>query len=230
MAQATTRRTGALTRERALAAAVELADREGIDAVSMRHLATQLGVVPMALYKHVTNKDDLLSGMVDVLIAEYDPPSPGGDWKQSVRSRILSARDVLERHPWARTVFESRTKRTPAVLGYMDSLAGMFISGGLSPDLTHHGMHALGHRIWGFSPEGFDDPDALPVPEDPHEREAMIAYVSQTYPSILAIAKASSDGVPDGARCDEQFEFEFTLDLLLEAFQRLHDAGWMSCR
>ena len=221
-----------VTRERALAEAVALADAEGIDAVSMRRLAARLDVVPMALYKHLTNKDDLLDGMVATLIASYDPPAPELGWKDAVRAQILSARRVLLTHPWARQVIETRTTRTPQVLGYMDRLSGLFIDGGFTPDLTHHAMQALGHRIWGVSPEAFDDPDSLQPPADPAARLAMFEMVRQTYPYIAMIALDSAGGdltrVGDG--CDEQFEFEFTLDLLLDAFERLHEAGWSSRR
>ncbi|PJJ65082.1 TetR/AcrR family transcriptional regulator [Compostimonas suwonensis] len=229
MAENATSARPALTRGRACAAGVALADVEGIDAVSMRNLAARLEVSPMALYKHVRDKEDLLGGMIDIVIASYDTPRPGVDWKQGVRARILSARRALLQHPWARRVIEASTTRTPTVLAYMDSLAGMFMAGGLSVDLTHHAMHALGHRIWGFSPEAFDDPDALAVPDDPAEQEAMLRHVSETYPHILAIALGNTDasGAP-GSGCDEQSEFEFTLDLLLDAFDRLHAAGWSS--
>jgi AcrR family transcriptional regulator len=199
----------------------------------MRNLASQLGVVPMALYKHVVNKEDLLDGMVDAVIAGYDPPAADGDWKRAVRSRILSARDTLLAHPWARQVIESRTRRTPTVLAHMDTLAGTFIAGGFSVDLTHHAMHALGHRIFGFSPEAFDDPTAAPpLPADPDEQEAMLRRMAETYPNIVAIALDATDGDPSaiGQGCDEQFEFEFTLDLLLDAFERLHESGWSSRR
>lgn len=219
-----------VTRDRALAEAVALADAEGIEAVSMRRLAARLDVVPMALYKHVQNKEDLLDGLVDTLIASYDPPHPELEWKAAVRAQILSARRVLLTHPWIRQVIETRTTRTPQVLGYMDRLSGLFIEGGLSPDLTHHAMHALGHRIWGFSPEAFDDPDSLQPPADPDQRQAMFDMVQATYPYIALIALDSADGdlTRLGARCDEQFEFEFTLDLLLDAFERLHETGWRS--
>lgn len=212
-----------LTRDRALREAVALADAEGLEAVSMRHLAARLDVVPMALYKHVANKDDLLGGMIDTLIDMYDPPG-GTDWQQAVRGRILSARRVLLAHPWARRAIESRTTRTPTVLAYMDSLSGEFLAGGFSADLTHHVMHALGHRIWGFSPEAFDDPDALALPDDAAGQQAMIGEVRRRYPSIVAMFEAS------GGHCDEQYEFEFTLDLLLAAFGRLHETGWQSAR
>ena len=146
-----------LSRDRVLAAAVALADEVGIEALSMRRLAQELGVVPMALYKHVANKEELLDGMVDALVSEIDPPVRDAGWKDAVRLRVLSARRALLRHPWARQVLESRTNKTPAVLGYMDSFIGMFLAGGFSVDLTHHVMHALGSRMWGFTQELFDD-------------------------------------------------------------------------
>lgn len=223
-----------LNRARALEAAVALADESGIDSVSMRNLAARLGVVPMALYKHVANKDDLLGGMVDAVIAEYDLEAPtAADWKEGVRGRVLSARRALGRHPWARQVIETRTTRTPSVLGYMDALAGVFIAGGFSPDLTHHVMHVLGHRIWGFSPEAFDESHTAPGPplvdptSDPQRQQEMIARMQQAYPHIVAIALAASEGDAArlGAGCDEQFEFEFALDLLLDSFERLLRAG-----
>lgn len=222
-----------LNRERVLQAAVGLADQAGIAAVSMRGLAQQLGVVPMALYKHVADKDELLDGMVDVVIGEIDPPGPGLDWKSAVRQRILSARRAVLRHPWARQAIESRTNRTTAVLRYMDSLAGAFHTGGFSADLTHHVMHALGNRIWGFSPELFSEPE----PEDrqplsPEALEAMAREFAKEYPNILAIAMSATEGDLSGVGrgCDEQFEFEFALDLLLDGVERLHRQGWTSAQ
>ena len=101
-----------LNRDRVLAGAVALADEAGIGAVSMRRLAQHLGVVPMALYKHVADKDELLDGMVDVVLAEIAPPDPSLGWKDAVRQRLLSARRAVLRHPWARQAIESRTRRT----------------------------------------------------------------------------------------------------------------------
>src|SRR5215210_1141474 len=96
-----------LNRERVLRAAVALADDAGIAALSMRSLAQELGVVPMALYKHVANKEELLDGMVEVIVGEIDPPMHGADWKAAIRQRILSARQSLLRHRWASQVVES---------------------------------------------------------------------------------------------------------------------------
>jgi AcrR family transcriptional regulator len=211
----------ALNRERVLRAAVEQADEIGIAGVSMRRLAQHLGVVPMALYKHVADKDELIGGMVDLVIAEFEPPDPGRPWRDDIRQRVLSARRAVRKHPWARQAIESRTRRTPAVLAYMDSLAGAFRRGGFTVDLTHHLMHALGNRIWGFSPEMFDESQGGDAPApDPQE-------FARRYPHILEIAMDAMRQRP-GASCDEQFEFEFALDLLLDGAERLRRRGWSS--
>jgi AcrR family transcriptional regulator len=226
-------RRAPLSRDRVLRTAVALADDAGIASVSMRGLAQELGVVPMALYKHVANKDELLDGMVDVVIEEIEPGDPRLAWKGAVRQRVLAARRAVLRHPWARQAIESRTRRTPTVLAYMDSLAGTFRTGGFSADLTHHAMHALGNRIWGFSPELFDEPPGQERPTPTaEERAAQGAEFARRFPHILEIAMAATDGDLSGAGqgCDEQFEFEFALDLLLDGFDRLRLAGWTSRR
>jgi AcrR family transcriptional regulator len=214
--------------DRVLRTAVSLADRSGIDTLSMRSLAQELGVVPMALYKHVANKEQLLDGMVDVIVGEIDPPGTGGGWKAVVRRRILSARKVLLRHPWASRVIESRTSPTPVVLDYIESLTGMFRAGGLSPELTHQVMHTLGSRMWGFTQELFP----APPPADAAAQEAMARALAARYPHILEIAGAAvhRKGSIVGPGCDDQFEFEFALDLLLDGFERLHRRAWKPSR
>ena len=216
-----------LSRERVLRAAVSLADDSGIDAVSMRRLAQDLGVVPMALYKHVANKEELLDGMVDLIVGEMDPPDPGAEWQDAIRRRILSARRSLLRHRWASQVVESRTHASPVVLDYMNSLIGMFRAGGFSVDLTHHVMHALGTRMWGFTQEVFPTPAP---PADPEARAAMFGQFAARYPHIIEMATASAHDAESavGGGCDDQFEFEFSLDLLLDGFDRLHRQGWSS--
>lgn len=217
-----------LTRRAVLSAGVHLADREGIDAVSMRRLADTLGVVPMALYKHVTDKEDLLDGMVDAVIGEFpaDEPDSGGEaaWKPAIRHTVLAARRIVASHPWARGALETRTRRSPAVLGYMEALTSCFLRGGVSPDLTHHAMHALGNRIWGFSPELFNDPGRPGDRTRPAERSPDPA----DYPGIVAVAADAAARRPGAVSCDEDFEFGFALDLILDAVERLHTAGWSS--
>jgi AcrR family transcriptional regulator len=208
-----------LTRERVLRTAVKLADRGGIESLSMRKLAQALDVVPMALYRHVANKEELLDGMLDVVVGEIDPPVPEVDWKTAIRRRILSARRALLRYPWASRVMESRTDPTPTVLGYMDSMIGMFRAGGFSIDLTHHAMHAMGSRLMGFSQELFNDSaDAAPEVE-----AEMYEAMADTYPSIyeLVLSITHDDASVVGPGCDDQFEFEFALDLMLDGLEKL---------
>jgi len=208
-----------LTKERILRTAVALADEGRVESLSMRRLALGLGVVPMALYKHVANKDEMLDGMVDVVVGEIDPPLEGADWKTAIRERVLSARRALLRHPWASRVIESRTAPTPTVIGYMDEMIGILRKGGFSVDLTHHAMHAIGSRALGFSQELFDD-----TPDDPPEIQAIAAQqMAEAYPYISEMATAIShdDASVVGQGCDDQFEFEFALDLMLDGLEAL---------
>ena len=187
----------------------------------MRKLAQALDVVPMALYRHVANKDELLDALVDVVIEEIDPPLEGADWKTALRTRILSARRALLRHPWASRLMESRKTPTPVVLGYMDSMIGMFRTGGFSLDLTHHALHAMGSRMFGFTQELFNDTADV----DPAAEAEMWGSMAGTYPYIFEIfSKISHDDASTvGPGCDDQFEFEFALDLMLEGLERLKD-------
>lgn len=212
-----------VSRDRVIATAIALADRDGLDAVSMRAVSAELSVVPMALYKHVDGKEDLIAAMIDAIVARYPAAPSGLPWNEAVRWRVLAARDELGIHPWLRGAIENATRRTPTVLAYMDGLAGEFAAGGVSYDLTHYAMHALGHRIWGFSPEAFTAAAAAGPPPDPET----IAMMASTYPHVVSIARAAAESNPSGA-CDEDAEFEFTLDLLLESFERLHRSGWTS--
>ena len=118
--------------------------------------------MPMALYKHVASKEELLDGMVDIVVGEIDPPVGGTGWKTAIRQRILSARRSLPAPPLgARGHRVARADPSPVVLGYIDSMIGMFRAGGFSADLTHHALHALGSRLYGFTQEIFDDSQGL---------------------------------------------------------------------
>jgi AcrR family transcriptional regulator len=211
-------RRARLNRERVLRAAVALADKAGIEALSMRNLAEELGVVPMALYKHVAGKEELLDGMIDIVIGEVDPPADAA-WKTAIRQRILSARRSLRRHPWAPGAIESRTDPSPAMLAYIDSMIGMFLAGGFSIDLTHHALHALGSRLYGFTPEVFDDAQGL----DPQALEMLVSQMKDRFPHVTQLAQAvyHDEASVVGQGCDDQFEFEFALDLLLDGLERL---------
>jgi AcrR family transcriptional regulator len=223
-----------LNRERVLQAAVVFADQHGLEALNMRDLAADLQVVPMAIYKHVANKEDLLDGMVDALVREIESPADETSWKSSVRLMVLSARSALLRHEtWARRAIESRTRRSPTVLAHMDRLAGAFRGSGFSDDLTHHVMHTLGNRMWGFSPELFNDSTGeIRESVDSEATRETLREISERYPNIFAITQSATGGNESliGHGCDEQFEFEFALDLLLDGFERIHQQGWKKPR
>ena len=211
-----------LSRERILRTAVALADQGGVEAASMRKIAQEVGVVPMALYKHVAGKDELLGGMIDVVVGEIDPPAVDDiDWKGAIRQRILSARQALLRHPWASRVMESRTEPTPTVLAYMDSMIGMFRAGGFSMDLTHHAMHTMGSRLMGFTQELFNDTSDV----DPEVEAEMWEQMADVYPSIYELfgTVTHDDASVVGSGCDDQFEFEFALDVLLDGLEKLKE-------
>ncbi len=212
-----------LSRERVLTTAVAHADHHGLDAVSMRRLAADLDVVPMALYKHVADKEALLDGMADLALSELGPLVDHGQWRATIRARILAARGLLLRHPWLRRVLETRPRQTPTMLGYLDSLIAVFRRSGFSDALTHHVMHALGSRAWGFTQELFDDPNPAPLPTP-----EQLTQFGQAFPHVAAMAGAAGhadESVVDRG-CDDQFEFEFALDLILDGIAERQSAGW----
>ena len=214
-----------LSRERVLEAAIALADEAGIEAVSMRKLGQELGVEAMSLYNHVANKEDLLDGMVDTLIGRIDLTPGGTDWRAQLRHLILSARSVMSKHQWAPQVIETRVNMTPPLLTYVDSIIGIFREANISLDLTHHALHALGSRMLGFTQELFDDSDE--VAEDPDVAALMMQQMLAAYPNIAAMMDEISHDEESiiGSGCDDDVEFVFSLDLILDGIERLRTAG-----
>jgi AcrR family transcriptional regulator len=217
-----------LSRERVLRAAVELADERGLEALTMRNLGQALGVEAMSLYNHVTNKEAILDGVIEVVVGEVleavegtDHLSGPDEWKAVTRRRILAAREVFLRHRWAPKVLESRTDMAPVVLQYFDGLLGLMLQGGFSADLAHHAMHALGSRAIGFTQELFEEDTELPA-----ETVALMAQqMAAQYPNLGEMLKVvTHDADTTLGWCDDQFEFEFGLDLLLDGLEQRRDA------
>ncbi len=206
-----------LTRERVMQAAVDLADRGGIDELSMRKLGQELGVEGMALYRHVRNKDAILDGIVDVVVGQIKTPTTGPDWKTSLRQLSLAARAVMLRHPWAPAVIVSRPDVGPATLGHIDAVLRFLESGGFPIDLAHHALHVLGSRVFGFTQDPFND-TADPRP-DAETATAIATTLGATWPNVGKLALAAThDGGLGG--CDDDFEFAFGLDLILDGLER----------
>ena len=146
-----------LSRERVLRAAIGLADRDGIEALSMRKLGQALGVDAMAMYRHVQSKDDLLDGVVEMIVGEIERPVVGDDWKAALRQQAMAARAVMLRHPWARRVLEERGTSGPAALAHIEAVLATLLGAGFSIEVAHHALHVLDSRIFGFNQALFED-------------------------------------------------------------------------
>ncbi len=205
-----------LTRDRVLRAAMDLADEGGIEAVTMRRLARALGVEAMSLYHYAANKDDILAGIVDLVVREIGLPTPDGAWRPAIRASAMSAHGVLRRHPWACNLLMSAPRLLPGRLRYIDALLGRLGEARLPAELTDLAYHALDSHILGFTlwEAGYTSafrglpPDFaatflrdLPIADYPHLADH-VAY-HQRPPS------------PDG-----KGEFEFVLDLILDGLER----------
>jgi AcrR family transcriptional regulator len=207
-----------LTRDRVVAAGIELADRDGIESISMRKLAQELGVEAMSLYTHVRNKDDLLDGMVDAVIGKIPTSTGGAHWRTSLRQMALAARGIMLTHPWAPRPIESRTTPGPAAMRYINTVLGVLREGGFTVAQTHHALHILGSRLLGFAQELFDDSADI----DPETAAALAGELGATLPYIVEMALAVTHQGTLGS-CDDDAEFEFALDFILDGLDRLHN-------
>jgi AcrR family transcriptional regulator len=205
-----------LTRERVLSAAVALADRDGIDAVSMRKLANELGIGAMSIYTHVRDKDDLLIGMADSVIEEIPSRRQPADWRAALRATILGARTTVLRHPWAPRIIETRPEPGPAALRHFDTVIGILRDGGFSLAMTHHALHLLGSRVLGFTQDLYDDSGEV----SPEAAAILARQLGATHPHVVEMALGvGHDGALGG--CDDDAEFAFALDFILDGLERL---------
>jgi AcrR family transcriptional regulator len=206
-------RRAPLTRDRILQAAVDLADREGIAAVTMRRLGQHLGVEAMSLYKHVADKDAVLGGIADRVAAEFVLPSPDVDWRTALRESSLAAHAVLLRHPWAGPLMESMLEPGPARLAYLDAVVGVLRAAGFSlPDVAH-AFGALDSHLYGFTMQvtswSFDADDYADV-----AAATAAGLDAERYPNLVAMARmvATEERPP--------LDFTFGLDLLFDGLER----------
>lgn len=181
-----------LSREQVLRTAMAVADGGGLASLTIRSLATALGVKPMSVYHYVANKDEILDGVVDLVFSEMELPRPGQQWRSAMRLRATSARAVLRRHPWAIGLLESRTTPGPATLRHHDAIIGTLRRSGFSVPLTAHAYTLLDSYVYGFAVQEaalpFDDPDTaaevagemvrqLPADEYPHLAEMATEHI-----------------------------------------------------
>ncbi len=216
-----------LSRRRVLDAAVALADEGGIEALTMRGLAKNLDVEAMSLYYHVANKEALLDGVAERVIEEVLAENEGlalpdgpSDWIPAMTARIQGARRVMLRHRWAPAVLESRTSMSAAVLLHFHDILGVMKAAGFSYDLIHHAMHALGSRAIGFTQEMFEP---APGSADENTTAELFATMADRLPLLIGMLEEIAHDDPDSTIgwCDDQSEFEFGLDLILNGLDRL---------
>ena len=209
-----------LSRARVLQSAVALADDAGLEAFSMRGLAQQLGVVPMALYKHVANKDALLDGMVDIVFGEIELPSGDLDWRAAMRRRAMSTRAALGRHPWAIGMMESRHPG-PANLRNHNAVMGCLREAGFSFEVAIHAYSTQDAYIYGFALQerdlGFKTPESA---GEAAQRRADTIGALGDYPYLAEIVTKLPESGYDNA-----VEFAWGLDLILDGLEMLRENG-----
>ena len=210
---ATTRKP--LNRERILAAALELVDEQGIEALSMRKLGQRLGYEAMSLYNHVSNKSDVLDGILDLVLAEMKPPDQDGGLA-AIRTSSLAAHEALQRHPWAAGLLTAPGRIRAARIEFMNALLGALRTAGFSAETTYHAYHVLDAHIIGFS---LWQSTHASMPPDIGDVRAFIDRMTPaaTYPHLHEHAMQHLE---DGPHRDVP-AFEYGLDLLLESLERL---------
>jgi AcrR family transcriptional regulator len=211
-----------LTRERVLRAAVVHADTVGLDGLSMRGLAGLLHVAPMALYRHVANREDLIDAMIDSVFGEVVLPSGGTDWKTAMRERAVSLREVLARHRWAIGLMESRGHPGPANLRHHDAVIGKLRSAGFEISMVAHAYSILDSYIYGFAMTQATVPF-----ETQDEMTAMAENMFDPFPpnQYPNLAEFVNEHVMK-PKYEYADEYEYGLDRILDAIER----GWVDCR
>ncbi|WP_342377420.1 TetR/AcrR family transcriptional regulator [Myxococcus stipitatus] len=214
-----------VTRERIFAAARTLADRSGIEAVTMRAVASRLDVEAMSLYKHVRDKDDLLDGLIELVMQELEPPPVSADWRSGLRLRARGMRTVLLRHRWASMLIESRTTPTPARLRHHEASLRLLREAGFSVELAYNAILSLDSYIYGFVAQ------EVWWPFEPEERPELGASLAPhispaEYPHLIEMISfvmgraAKKEGRASSTAAGYQADFDFGLELLIDGLAR----------
>ena len=204
-----------VTRDRALAAAVALADAAGLASLTMRRLARELGVEAMSLYHHLANKEEILDGMVELVFGEIELPRGDLDWKEAMLRRGASVRAALTRHPWAISIMESRTSPGPNTIGHLDAMIGACRRAGFSIVMAAHAISLIDSYIYGFVLQEvnlpFDDSSDL----DELVGDILPGLTPDTYPHLLELT--TEHVLKPGYSYGD--EFDFGLGLVLDGLQ-----------
>jgi AcrR family transcriptional regulator len=202
-----------LSRDRVLRAGLDLADASGVEALTMRRLGEELGFEAMSLYRHVANKQDLLDGMLDLVLAEWQLPAGDGDWAEAVRAGANSVHDALRRHPWAARLLMTGNHLRPVRLRYMDGLLSRLHDAGFDPTTTYSVYHLLDGYIFGFS---LWEIAYTSIPMDAEEVSRLLERVPwDDYPRL---AEHRDQHMNEGPH-REVSAFEVGLDLILDGLR-----------
>lgn len=212
-----------LTRDRVLRAAVALADENGIASLSMRKLGQELGVEAMSLYNHVANKDDLLDGIVELVVSDFTPPPEEVPWKVALTEAARSVHQVLLRHPWAATLVESRVTPSPVRFRYSEAVIRTLRAAGFSIELAFRAQLTISSYIYGFTLQEVSwpfDPEELPdvaTALQPQVTRSEHPYLIEMMSWIMQTRVPNADRQRAVAFAPE---FEFGLDLILDGLER----------
>lgn len=209
---------GSLSPARVVQAALDLADAEGIDAVTMRAVAQRLGCKPMSLYRHIADKDALLDALVERLFAEFELPDPGHhDWREQLARRGDSVRDVLVRHPWALALVETRAgPDRPVAFAHAEAVLATLVQAGCSPKTAARAFVMLDSYVYGFALQQI----TMPSTDPQNTLTDDVAAVLQSYPTMTAVGEA----VASDPSYDFSAEFGAGLEVVLDGIERWRDA------
>ena len=208
-----------LNRDRVLRAALAFVDERGLEELSMRKLAQELGVEAMSLYNHVDNKDDIVGGILDLVGNEAEAPSAGGDWKEAMRRSAVSAHEAFSRHPWAARIWMSAPRSSEDRMRHADAMLRCFAEAGFPDDLTYHAFHVVNGYTLGFTLQEVN------FPYDREELKELAAKFLREFPAdeYPYLAQHIAQHVEPSEQ--HQGAFEFGLDLILDGLERLRDAA-----
>lgn len=210
-----------LSKKRVALEAVRLADREGVDGLSMRRLAGALGKGAMSLYHYVASKEELLDAMIDIVFEEIESPPEEADWQTAMRRRAISTRQALAHHPWAISLMESRTSPGPANLRHREAVTACLRKAGFTVLMATHANWLLDSYVYGFALQEASLPfdtagDFADMAED--------VYLPQLPPDEFPYLNESAAALI-AADYDPAEEFTFGLNLILAALEPLRTSA-----
>ena len=204
-----------LTTEKVLTAALRMADKKGLDALSMRNLGQALKVEAMSIYNHVPGKEALLDGLVERVVGELELPEVGGDWRVAMRGRAMTAHRVLMRHPWATMLLVSRMNIGPNMLRYIDRTVGCLREAGFSWAMADHAWNTLDAFTYGFTLQRLNFP-LEPQQYIPAARQFLPMIPADQFPYMNGLSQEIIAGRHDGLQ-----HLELGLELLLNGLEQV---------